>query len=339
MERLSRAGVRVVVFDISFGGETPHDAGFIEGVRALREREIDVVVAVSEWQRDDHGLPDTSASILASGVRWGSTTGLYNATGPWSLDLLVDRGQRDPMPSLALAAHAALRWPGADVALELDREWGIAEITFSRESPVVPRAKRIIGEPERIELSGIHTEPRTDAHLGLERGDVVGSYVLDVPGDAELSAITIEYADAMGATDVQLRDWLAERAVVIGNARGDVDLHAYDGQRRIYGCYAHAVGIDALGRGATVRFPRPWQIITVLLAGAVIGGLVAVGMRGSAWRRLLVLGVVAAAGALVSIIAYREAAYLFNPVIPILAMFVAAELAARIVRLRAARTP
>ncbi|MHC5114583.1 MAG: protein kinase domain-containing protein [Planctomycetota bacterium] len=337
MERLSRAGVRVVVFDISFRGETAHDAGFVAGVRALREREIDVVVAVADWQRDDEGLPDTSSTILASGVRWGAATGLYNATGPWSLDLLLERDGRAPMPSLALAAHAAQRWPGADVALELDREWGSVEATFSRDNPDVPHARRFLGDPERIALSAVDHELRTDTRLGLERGDIVGTYVLDVPDEAGLAAITLEYADVLLASDVQLRDWLADRVVVIGNARNGVDLHPYVGGRRIYGCYAHAVGIDALSRGVTVRFPRPWQVIVVLLAGAMLGGLVAVLVRGSAWRRLLVLGAVAVLGIAVAVMAYRQASYLFNPVIPIVAMLLAAWLASRLVRLRALR--
>jgi hypothetical protein len=221
------------------------------------------------------------------------------------------------------------------VRLAIDPHWGVVELTFSEESPVVPRARRLVGEPEQIELSGVHVEARDDERLGLRRGDVVGSYVLDVPDESDLSAVSIEYATALHASDEQLRAWFADRAVIIGNARRGIDLHPHPGNRRVYGCYAHATAIDALDRAATVRFPRPWQINMVLLGAAAIGGVIAVGVRGSAWRRGVLLGGVAVVGVVVSVLAYRQTSYLFAPIVPALAMVVAALLAQRIVRLRA----
>ena len=106
----------------------------------------------------------------------------------------------------------------------------------------------------------------------------------------------------------------------------------------VYGCYAHAVAIDALARAATVRFPRPGQVVTTLLFGAAVGGLVGVGLARAPWRRAAILAGLAMLGVTASILLYRDASYLFNPVIPVLAMIVAAELATRIVRIRAARS-
>jgi hypothetical protein len=239
------------------------------------------------------------------------------------------------MPSLALAAHLARRWPGAATRLELDREWGTIRMQFSQESPVVPRARRVLGQPEQIELSSVNSEARADLPMGLEGGDVVGSYLVNVPDDEALAAISIEYSEVLRATDAQLHEWFAGRTVVVGNTRGGVDLHPHADGRHIYGCYAHAVAIDALARAATVRFPRPLHFAGVLLASAVIGGLVAVGIRGPAWRRIGALACLAAAGMTLSILTYRQASYLFEPLIPLLAMVLASVLALRVVRLRA----
>jgi CHASE2 domain-containing sensor protein len=334
MERLGPAGVRAVVFDITFRGATRHDAGFIEGVQALHAHGVDVIVAVADWRRDDHGLPDTSPEILAAGARWGTTTGHFNDRAPWSLDLLLERGVSDPMPSLALAAHMARRWPGADTRLKLDRDWGRVETQFSEESPVVPRARRMLGKPEQIELSDVHVQPRADLQMGIEVGDVIGTYLVRVPDDDALAAASVEYADVLQATNAQLREWFGGRTIVVGNTRGGADLHPLPDGRRIYGCYAHALAIDALAREATVRFPRPWHFMGLLLVSALAGGLVAAGTRDSAWRRGALVACVGAAGVVVCILTYRQTSYLLDPLVPLLALVLGAVLAASVLRLR-----
>ena len=49
---------------------------------------------------------------------------------------------------------------------------------FSRESPVVPRARRLLGGPERIELSDVADEPRGNAGGGGEVAAPVFSRVV-----------------------------------------------------------------------------------------------------------------------------------------------------------------
>jgi len=299
-----------------------------------------VVVAVPSWALDAQGLPPVSLALLPH-VRWGGVTGRFDATQPWRLELVVQKLDADPMPSLALAAVASFDHPEAEVSMALDPESGRLGVRYRQRSPLSPHVRPAFGRPLDIELSSVVVDDGRSESSGIQRGDLVGRFLLAVPGEEALSAARIEYTRVFDAGAEQLRLWFAERAVVIGNNRGGRDRWPHPDGRRIEGAFGHATGIDAILRSASVRLPRPWHVMTMLFLGAALGAIVAallaaVGAGGG--RRGAVVTATALAALLASAMAYRQMLYLCNPLVPILAMVISAELSARVLQLRGVRT-
>ncbi|MHC4129727.1 MAG: serine/threonine protein kinase, partial [Planctomycetota bacterium] len=335
MERLARAGVELVTWDLTFQAPTEFDEDFVAGALALRDVDVDVVVSVRAWPLVDSDIPVISEHI-APHVQWGGTTAHFDSDAPWNLHLSAQRGTRDPTPSLALASVAAFRRPegrGVDVDFAADAD--NASLLVSYYDDRGPW-RRQIGEPEEIILTAM--DPYEDAPAeGRQPGDLIGIYVIEMPPDEVLKAASVDYEWVLDADREELLDRLGGKAVVIGDFRAGRDSYPHPDGRVLAGCYGHAVGIERLLDGGVIRNQGDVMGWTSSGLAALLGVLIAGVSTGRAGRRLLLLGGVTVMLFFASLFTYRLLHYVFNPLVPVLAMIVASELAVGANRARQTR--
>lgn len=327
MRRLVGSELRVLAWDISFWEESDFDDTLVSGASAIREQEADLVLAAPDWRVDDEGLPPLSRPLLAQ-AKWGAITADLSGDRPWALDLFVRRGPGDLQPSLALASATAFRQPGAEPFFELDwknaqlvvRYWVPADMSF--------RGRKWLTEVDRFRVSEIAPLHESNPDFGLQAGDQVGYFVFAAPSDALLAEATHTYEDVFRAGPDDLRAWFAGRLVFVGDTRGDLDLYPHPDGREIHGVYAHAIAAEALVSGVVaLRYPSIVQAWVIIALVAVVGFSIAYSMS-----RKRVAGAVVVAGCcgvicLISVEACRSQGVLFNPLVPVITLLMAAGLA------------
>lgn len=335
MEKLARTGVRCVVWDITFRGETQFDQDLVRGVRALRDAGVGVVVSGGPWWFD-RGSPQLSG-IIAPEVRWGATQAGFGPRAAWRLDLLAQRGFAEPLPSLALAAIAAYRHPQAEARISLDPLLETADLLFFQRDPRLPQARKWLPDPVHITLSAVQDERDDSPDFGLKRGDKVAYFWLDMPPDSVLEASTVPYESVFAADEGDLRTWFAGKVAVVGDLRTGIDRYDHPDGRSLGGCQGHAVGIDALLRQISIRRPKLVVASGVTTAGAALGCLVALIAPARPLRRTGILALLTVTAVFGSIMAYGQLHYLFNPFIAVAALVAACELSALVNRAYRAR--
>lgn len=340
MEKLAQSECVVVVFDIEFSGESAHDEYFVKGVRALKSSGIDVVVGTHQWWRDG-GMPNLSPA-LAPEVSWGCMAAILDDSAPWRVQLVGRRGLTAPRPSVALAALAAVRQPGAGYDIELDLRDESAVLTYWTLDATVRSAKRWPGTSDRILLTALRIAHASDADLiaamapyGLGAGDAIGTYLVDIPGNEVLASATLKYQDVLAADAARLRDWFAGKALIIADVRANADpRRKHPDGRTLQACYSHVVGLESLLRQTSVRRPRLVGEWIIPLGGAIVGALIGLGVH-AGWRRRIACIVVVAAVLATTVWAYRTLGYLCDPVMPLGGFLASYLLCGRIRGLRA----
>jgi tRNA A-37 threonylcarbamoyl transferase component Bud32/CHASE2 domain-containing sensor protein len=337
MERLALAGVRSVTWDVAFGATLEFDEDFVAGVEALASREhpADVVVAVRDWPLDPAAEPRISANI-APHVWWGGSTAHFDSDEPWNIHMFLQRGTGSPQPSLALRSIAAYRRPGAFVDIDVDRETASLVLRYSKLDSEGSRRRRPLSPTDEIELTATDFYVSEPAE-GRKPGDLVGIFVIEVPDDSVLDAAAVDYEWVFDADLTALRGQFAGKAVVIGNFRTDVDRHPHPDGRIIPGPYGQAVGIERLLAGGVIRNEGDRVGGLSAALAAVTGVLIAAVSTGRVRRRILLFAAAAVFLFLVSLLAFRLLHYVFNPLLPLLAMVAAGELAVGVNRARRAR--
>lgn len=331
MERLADAGVRAVVWDISFEGESPFDADFVRGVAALQQRGVDVTVAISNWLAASGGTPALSPAI-APHVRWGSNIANFTRQSAWKVVLFMQRGQSDPQPSLALCALASVRHPAAGFVMDFHAGSERLTIRYWRSGESAPAGARSwLDQFNEVQLVSWEVSDSDAPAVSLRRGDVLGYYMLNMPADATLAAATIEYGRALSAPIEELRAALDGKVVVVGDMRSAIDPHPHPGGRQIAGCLGHAVAIEQLLREASFRRPTSAERVAIVLAAGMLGALVGARRRTAA-RRLAASGALMLAGAVACVLAATQCWYLCNPLVPLAALLLGGELMAFVKR-------
>jgi CHASE2 domain-containing sensor protein len=220
----------------------------------------------------------------------------------------------------------------------VDSERGELSIRYYEyRDPDHPRERRLKQTAE-ITLSTIEPYTGSPGAEGREPGDMVGIYIVEVPADEALAAATLEYEWVFEADVEQLRTRLGGKAVVVGDLRsGRAPAFPHPDGRMLSATYGYAAGIEALLRGGAIR-ADPWEAgITASVLAAIVGILIAaVATARIGLRYLLIVGV-ALLVFFVSVLSYHELAYLVNPLVPLLAMIVACELAVGVNRARQTR--
>lgn len=310
MERLADSGLKALVWDINFDRPSEFDEWLARGIRAIRRAGRDVLLSTRAWHIDSE--PTFSPAILAEG-KWAATTGDFCADRPWCLDLTVERSENVPLPCLALAAVNAAYRPGAEFHLHVEGDANRLASRFWNTEGKRPFYGYY------VQLTGRWPLTQDYPDFGLLRNDVVGHYFITIPPDDVLARCTIEYQDVFTASPEQLRRWLAQRIVLVGDLRAGVDRYPYPDGREVSGVYAHTAAIEAISRCSAIRTPTAGETRVIISAAVLAGGLAALLLHTSLLKLgLLMLANIVLAG-LAGVEAYRHFGYLANPTVPILA--------------------
>lgn len=285
MEKLADANPRVVVWDYYFPDSQPQfDAGFVQGVRALR---APVVVGSREY--DVNGEPVLCPEIRAAVHGWGAVPSVNPAFLHAELvaPLALQRGVNPPLASLAVAGFAAARFPGCetDIRIENDR----LQLRY-RKRQIAARERRWQGETDLIPIFDVSDARPRDAPLATDDKAILGRFRLAGLPIWARQAITFE--DVLTADAAQRRRWFAGRAVVIGQMLPGIDTHKLGSGEAVHGCQVQALLLDALLATYTTGIDRAgivWRMCLWCALAALLVNLVPVR---STWplRTVIILG-------------------------------------------------
>lgn len=337
MKRLAEAGVRVLAWDIRFPDHQPaFDDSFVDGLQAMERAGTPVIIAVPTWTFDEDGYPPISPVILPH-VRWGCTSAFFDADAPWEIELAIYRPTGQTIPSLDLNVVAAWWHP----------QWNPASVFDPNEAPVMrldffqpidgnDLLRKSLGKSRRITLSSNWLVDEDDAEFGIFKGDFIGYYGFPLGTENTLRDSTISYEWAMRAPLEELQDRLRGKVVMIGDFRtsNDEEYFPTPEGRVVHGCHGHASAIEALLQGSVVLDERVSIARFGIALLAVLGLMIAWIGSGRPATRVVMLLLLMVLLVTASYIFYRAAHYIFNPIVPFLAAALAAEIGARIIRLR-----
>lgn len=347
LEHLAGANPRAVIVDIKFRDPSEYDADFVRGVDALRSVGVNVVVAAPSWAQDERGLPAISP-LIARSARWGCIKFDRDPNGAFALELFHHRRGRDPRGSLALEGYAASRHPGYAIGLDWDHDSLITEsagrrlyVNYWLAHPEMPQYRSFLDVFDIVELTSLTVEEKADAEDRLPN-DVIGIYAVNIPSDPVLNASTVEYNDVFAAGREQINRLFSHKVVVLGDTRRESkDYHRYRDGRDVAGCQIHAVAIETMLNGASIRMPANWVAWSLTILGGLLGATVvsAIGRRVSRMSVLLIatafalfLATLVAFAASLAVL--RTRSYLCNPMVPLFTACLAAALAIGVETLR-----
>ena len=338
MQRLVRAGARVVVWDIKFSGETPFDEDFVRGVRELDEAGVPVVTGVKGgWWLDESSLPEQSR-VIAPHVRWGCLNAGLGRKAPWRVQLAAQRGRNRPLPSLSLAAMALWRHSDAEFEITLDTKKGRVRVQYSKPHPELPKVRMTLKGVDTLPVR-IEDQSRDAPKFGLKVGDVIGLFIIPMQPNQFLARSTIEYANIFGASEEKLREWFKDRVVLIGDRRTGIDRYPHPDGRKLSGCYAHASAIDK----ALHDFHHPTTLSSLTLYVSVLSACASLGLAlglvtsQSHRRRYFALPACAAILVLISVLLAVILQLIWNPIVPFLTLLLTCELCSAVHRVRLQR--
>jgi hypothetical protein len=332
--RLAGAGIKGLAWDGAPRVPTEYDVDLIKGIQDLLAAGVRPTIAVWEWAMDTRKEELIAPEVLKAGVAWGCPTMQGNETLPWKVDLIVHRDESTQLLGFALAAVAALKHPDKELTARLDTDDVAAEVRFYAPDGEMTQAG-LFSVVERIPLYSvrlIESDKKTDKEVGLQRGDVVGDLMLQLPSDEMIRGFTIPYHRVMSAESGELRSLFNGKMVVLGDCRSEPaneDVVATPDGRRLPGVISNIAAIDAILRNAhAARFTRLPGWFAVLFLGATVGVLVWIAGRGRALRTIALTLVAVIVLSALSVLLFRFSGYLVNPLIPTVSMITAIGIAA-----------
>ncbi len=275
MERLAQARPRVVAWDIYFPDNAPpeYDEAFARGAAKLG---APVVVGVDAF--DVNAEPIMSPIIRKAVFACGALLAAHPRTFAHEFEVVgaLQRGREPPIPSLAVAAFTATRFPESIPNLIVEGE----QLRIMYRKRHVEAGRFRWEQPEDC-LPFVSVSAITPAQLRLapkgtlNEGDILlGMRVRRQPPEYWNDRV-ISYASVFEASESQLRDWFSNKAIVIGLMIPGVDQHPTRGGEMIFGCLIQALALEALLSGGFIStfgwHELAWRTLGwALLAGVVV---------------------------------------------------------------------
>lgn len=286
LKKIAVAEPRVVMIDshLSDCAPEPHlDAAFIEGMKALR---APVIIGAVEFA--PNGDPIMCQDILEV-VRERGGFGTLMGVGVdkdeslFEVNYCIQRGLEQPIPGLAVAAFAAWRHPDCRPELQIETDRQRLVVKYRKRTIEAPGESRYQDQPDTFDLQWLDTYDENHpkfkyAGTILRPGDVLAfaSTRAHLNQYWQENDRTLSFEQILTADDEQVRRWLNDRAIVIGQMLPGLDHHLRKSGEFMYGCQLHAEAIEGLMSNRTFhRFNRPelairnfvWCGVGVILAG------------------------------------------------------------------------
>ncbi|MBI5762997.1 MAG: serine/threonine protein kinase [Planctomycetes bacterium] len=326
MKRLAAMRPLVVVWDIKFIGDSPFDNDLAEGFGALREANIPVICAVDGWWSG--GQVPRLGSRFAHLVRWGTIFAGFDSSPP-QVQLVMQSGGRDALPSLALSAVAAARQPNWEPSYLLDALTRSVTILYYKRDPKMPEMKSWLNQKDRIRLAGLRVANSGEQDLlstpGIHPEDRIGIHCFQLRSDSVVQQSTLAYSRLYDIDTTATNDFLTGKIVIMADARKGADDHRVAPDRIISGSFAQAAVIEELMNETAIQasLVQPLTFNRFLDSGLFsLLGMVCM-LSAPRWGWLMVCGLTAAAASSCILVAARFH-MIWNPLVPVLGMIISA---------------
>lgn len=271
MEQLATLKPLAVAWDIKFISDSPFDQALADGFRALEREGIPVVCAAPGWWSD--GKASGLATIVAEQARWGTIFAGFDTVPP-QVQLAMQSGTKDVLPSLALATVAAARHPAWEASYAMDASERTLTIQYYERDPTMPQRKVWHDPPDRIRLAGFRIADKTAPDLmstqGIQSHDQVAIHGFLFRADDHFQRSTIEYSHLFDTDKSPAVLDLKGKIVIVADQRSGVDEHAVGSGRVVKGCYAHATVVEELLYEITNNPPLRSPVTASILMDLVV---------------------------------------------------------------------
>jgi hypothetical protein len=202
------------------------------------------------------------------------------------------RGFEPPVPGLATAAFAAIRFPACQPVIEFDQASRSVIIKYRKRSPVgdEPRWERetdtlTVQNFHRVDRDWVPTNVQNDV---FQAGDLVaqGRVTAAPPMDWQNSALPYHTALTLDADELRRR--VQGKAVVIAQMREPIDVKLTSGGEKFFGCIVHAQAIDALLSRRDDGFYNWQELGAQCLLWSASAALFVSVQRQRRWKRMLI---------------------------------------------------
>ena len=283
MHLLAESDPRAVVSDFHVPDCFPQfDQVLIDGITALREKGIPVVIGCKYF--DINGKPLGCRHVLDAVDSYGALQAGHPATRPgeFYVAIAIRRGLAPPIPGLAVAAFAAVRFP--DSILDLRPEDGRVLACYRRRHVAA-------GEPEwrdEVDEFPIAREQNNDGSRLLHDDDEILLARIEETDDAAWDQRIIPFETVLTASPAQLKSDLQGRVVLIGLALPGRDEYTLTNGRKIFGCRIQGLALEAfLARAAIIQISYVSLLLRTLLycgVAVMIARVIPIEMYGSTHR-------------------------------------------------------
>ncbi|MFN0136128.1 MAG: protein kinase domain-containing protein [Phycisphaerae bacterium] len=268
MKKLADAKPSVVVWDYYFPDAKPaFDPHMIEGIRALREKDIPTVVGAAMF--DMNGEPVMTQEIRREVHSHGALASVDTEllSDHYEVIHAVTRGYEHPIPGLALAAYAAASYPDTNAQLVVDD--ANLKLTVRYRKKIFDEGS-LRWEPDtpEIPLYSVRTIDRrhSSALRYLNQKDTIATARVVADPAAKWLERTIPYHDVLLADQKQLQLWFDYRPVLVAQMLPGQDMHDRADGERIFGVQLHAQALDSLILGVhQFRMTRGWLALSAFI--------------------------------------------------------------------------
>lgn len=284
--RLAKAAPRAVCWEPYFETPSEYDDELAAAFKQLEDARIPVIVGIMNLAPRGDPSPSLSPKIRGAS-RWGQLMNGVQPGKPWQIMLALERIGEPVIPSLALQAVVAARYPDSIPRFEIrGSDQGVTQPVVrvtqwrSANAATPQDLVRTADPPLEIGFSTL-TNPEPDEPLPfLAPDDAVAALFVDLPSDAEVKRIEIPYRDAFRADDSKLRSLVGGRYVVVSDLRTRTTSRFFktpDGRRELPRVYVHVAAIEHLLKSTPSAIPTTgveWLLwCSAATLGLVLGGL------------------------------------------------------------------
>lgn len=240
IEKMSKAGARVIAFDMYFNEASDFDQVLIDAIGIAKKRNTTVILGYRELEGDRPVIvPSLRKIIPALGIVCHGEKLGYARTAP----LVISKDNQTPLPSLALAIFMADRGVNG-IKVDWDNQF-----IYSLDTKA--DALKKLKYSERTESAKLQKGCPV-----IDKGDDVADLLLGLSSLPVLRdpSRNFAYEKVKTATDLELNRQFMNKIVIVGVEKEEelFSVHA-DPKHEYYGLELHAEALNNLLQGKTIQ--------------------------------------------------------------------------------------